>query len=642
MLMLAPSFLRGTSTTDAGAIYAIMYLKRLVLQNTGPISDVSYTLPFAENGNPKPLVLVGPNGSGKSIVLSFVANALLATHATLYDKSEVEKGRVYKLRSPGYIRSGQEYYFGHLVFENGIETTEWQLRMTRKAYEEKYGPRHNHISWKLINEDKGEVFWSNMEEKQSEVEKLVDQNCLLYFPANRFEEPGWLNLENLTRRAELKDFKRISGRSNRTIIQHAPLARNRNFLLDVIFDRNLNELKMPWAPVSLGTLQFGLQPVIPSQIPPEYAGPSTMIDRALNEILQVILRNADAHFSVGPRKSRTISVDLKDQQWVPNVFQLSTGETAVLNLFLSIIRDYDESGATFTTLEDVRGIVIVDEIDAHLHCELQSIVLPKLIKRFPKVQFILTSHSPLFLLGLRNELTEDGFVVLELPEAGEIGVERFSEFQRAFDTLKNSDTYKKEIASAIDASRKPLVVVEGDYDIHYLTKAAQFLNRAALLQSVQLHDGGGFGSIQNLWKNLDRKFCNALAQRVVLLFDCDVKTQDDNRGKVARRVIPTVANNPVRKGIENLFPESTIAKARAHNGKFIDVTPEIRKTVRGEEALEPEILQVNSDEKKNLCTWLCKDGTAEDFSGFGVVFDLIEQALEVVEVDSGRGAEGQR
>ena len=84
-----------------------MYLKRLILQNTGPIGDVKYDLPFAGNGDPKPLVLVGPNGSGKSIVLSFVANALLATHVTLYENSEVEKGKVYKLRSPGYIRSGQ-------------------------------------------------------------------------------------------------------------------------------------------------------------------------------------------------------------------------------------------------------------------------------------------------------------------------------------------------------------------------------------------------------------------------------------------------------------------------------------------------------------------------------------------------------
>ena len=128
---------------------------------------------------------------------------------------------------------------------------------------------------------------------------------------------------------------------------------------------------------------------------------------------------------------------------------------------------------------------------------------------------------------------------------------------------------------------------------------------------------------------MDPKFCNALAQRVVLLFDCDVQTPDDNRGKVAKRVIPTVASNPIRKGIENLFPASTIGKVRTQSKRFIDVTPEIRKTVRGEEVLEPEILQVNSNEKKNLCTWLCKDGTAEDFAGFNVVFELIEKACAI-------------
>ena len=220
-----------------------------------------------------------------------------------------------------------------------------------------------------------------MEEKQSEVEKLVNQNCLLYFPANRFEEPGWLNLDNLTRRPELTDFKRITGRSNRTIIQHAPLARNRNFLLDVVFDRNLAELQPP-------TIQFWPPGGVPQKFSPQYAGPSVTIDRAISEILRVILRVPDARFGIGTRRSRDISVERAGGPWIPNVFQLSTGETAVLNLFLSIIRDYDESGAAFTRLEEVRGIVIIDEIDAHLHCELQSTVLPRLIKQFPKVQFI--------------------------------------------------------------------------------------------------------------------------------------------------------------------------------------------------------------------------------------------------------------
>jgi hypothetical protein len=45
------------------------------------------------------------------------------------------------------------------------------------------------------------------------------------------------------------------------------------------------------------------------------------------------------------------------------------------------------------------------------------------------------------------------------------------------------------------------------------------------------------------------------------------------------------------------------------------------------EVAVPESRTVNKDEKGNLCEWLCEHGTAEDFAGFHVVFDLIESEL---------------
>jgi predicted ATP-binding protein involved in virulence len=40
-------------------------------------------------------------------------------------------------------------------------------------------------------------------------------------------------------------------------------------------------------------------------------------------------------------------------------------------------------------------VVMVDDIDLHLHPKWQRIVVPRLAKAFPKLQFILTTHSPL-------------------------------------------------------------------------------------------------------------------------------------------------------------------------------------------------------------------------------------------------------
>ena len=50
-----------------------------------------------------------------------------------------------------------------------------------------------------------------------------------------------------------------------------------------------------------------------------------------------------------------------------------------------------------TNFKTLRGIVIIDEIEKHLHPKLQLKVLKCLRTHFPKVQFIVTTHSPLVI-----------------------------------------------------------------------------------------------------------------------------------------------------------------------------------------------------------------------------------------------------
>ncbi len=44
--------------------------------------------------------------------------------------------------------------------------------------------------------------------------------------------------------------------------------------------------------------------------------------------------------------------------------------------------------------KETSGVVMIDEIDMHLHPEWQQTILGNLIKAFPKIQFIVTTHSP--------------------------------------------------------------------------------------------------------------------------------------------------------------------------------------------------------------------------------------------------------
>lgn len=54
-------------------------------------------------------------------------------------------------------------------------------------------------------------------------------------------------------------------------------------------------------------------------------------------------------------------------------------------------------------LDAMEGLVLIDEIDLHLHPQWQVELVPALKKVFPRLQFIVTTHSPMVLPGLRQE-----------------------------------------------------------------------------------------------------------------------------------------------------------------------------------------------------------------------------------------------
>lgn len=55
------------------------------------------------------------------------------------------------------------------------------------------------------------------------------------------------------------------------------------------------------------------------------------------------------------------------------------------------------------TLNDIRGIVLIDEVDAFLHPQWQQHLLPAICKTFPAVQFIVSTHSPLLLSAVHPQ-----------------------------------------------------------------------------------------------------------------------------------------------------------------------------------------------------------------------------------------------
>lgn len=80
---------------------------------------------------------------------------------------------------------------------------------------------------------------------------------------------------------------------------------------------------------------------------------------------------------------------------------LSSGYKAIFDIYADLVLRTELFEITPAELE---GIVIIDEIDAHLHISLQKLILPFFTESFPNVQFIVSTHSP-FVITSTNEDT---------------------------------------------------------------------------------------------------------------------------------------------------------------------------------------------------------------------------------------------
>ena len=81
---------------------------------------------------------------------------------------------------------------------------------------------------------------------------------------------------------------------------------------------------------------------------------------------------------------------------------MSAGYAAVFDIISNLImrmevrHDYN-----------MEGIVLIDEIETHLHVELQKQIVPILTELFPNIQFIMTTHSPFILNSAPNSVVYD-------------------------------------------------------------------------------------------------------------------------------------------------------------------------------------------------------------------------------------------
>lgn len=83
---------------------------------------------------------------------------------------------------------------------------------------------------------------------------------------------------------------------------------------------------------------------------------------------------------------------------------LADGYSAIIDVVADLILRMEKRK---TTSYDVQGVVLIDELEAHLHIDLQKKIFPFLIRLFPRIQFIVSTHSPFVLSSIDNAVIYD-------------------------------------------------------------------------------------------------------------------------------------------------------------------------------------------------------------------------------------------
>lgn len=121
--------------------------------------------------------------------------------------------------------------------------------------------------------------------------------------------------------------------------------------------------------------------------------------------------------------------------------ELSDGYSSLLAILTELILRME---AHNVNVYDMQGIVLVDEIETHLHVDLQKKILPFLVDFFPKIQFIVTTHSPFILSSLPNTVIcdlEKNFITEDLSSYS---------YDALIESYFDSDKYSEEVKNKLN------------------------------------------------------------------------------------------------------------------------------------------------------------------------------------------------
>lgn len=428
-----------------------MKIKRIHVENYGCISCFDYTFFKSQEEINRPLVLIGKNGSGKTLLLSTIIDSLVELKRFFYPDTlqEVNGEKYFSIERNTLIQSGKEVCYCYVEYDNQNK----YLDLKSKKLESIKIPKE--IDQELINT---ETYYSTGFSKKTKIvdkTNIFEKDVFLYFPFDRYYIPSWEN-------KLISDESKDNFDASRT-----------NYHKSSLIKRNVSNNLKEW----LYRL-FGVS-YSPYSNPPSSADIDFSIKESINNILQIIW-GSNSHIEKPDRKSNSVPLLLNGKH-VSDINDLSSGEIMLFSIFASIVKEYDLYHHDGYTTRDISGICIIDEIDMNLHICQQVEALPKLIALFPKIQFIITTHSPFFLKTLFSEMKDANLI--SMPSGKQINdLIDFNEIKDAmtvFSQIGEETADKLKFAEneiiKLNNEKKTLILTEGKTDTKYIKKAYEKL-----------------------------------------------------------------------------------------------------------------------------------------------------------------------
>ena len=496
------------------------YLETALFINRAPFDNIK--LNFKKNGIN---VLSAMNGKGKTTILSYIADAFYElAKMGFYFSFESDINKYYRIESINFAKDIKKSSIVYLRFKLNDENIDYidcmNINLTEEEYdtfidlEEKISFRY--LNYKLFNRYYVKFFSQNTNSNL-----LFNDHVLTFFPSYRFEYPIYLN-KPYKFKTEYKlesSFDNVLKNPLEVVTTIRDIA---NWIMDVVFDwANNQEIKI---------IDHGKEGVSKVDETPEIHLYGCLVTILAATLASKYESGGQIKFSIGRRGSpdQRLAISRFDGEKkdiiVPNIFSLSAGELSLLCLFCEILRQSDNL-VNNISLEKIKGIVLIDEVDMHLHIKLQKEVLPRLFSLFPNVQFIVSSHSPFFNIGLADTLP-DKSQIIDLDNHG-ISCEPRDNllYKQVYDMMVDDNnkfaSLYNQLQQQINLSSLPLIITEGKTDVLHIKTALQRLHYTDI--KVEWFDfpeeGWGYDKLKGLLESIAYL---KPKRKIIGIFDRDV------------------------------------------------------------------------------------------------------------------------